>query len=112
MNKWAPAGTLWLLEQLHVGFVGQTVPFPCVAGDAGADHVFPRSLAATLPGHHMVEVKFLSVEAASAILAGVVVALVDVLPREFYLFARQAVEGTKDNDRGDSDLEANRVDQV
>jgi hypothetical protein len=75
----------------------------------------PRSIfraLSALPGHHVVEVKFLSVEAASAVLAGVVVALVDVLPREFYLFARQAVEGTKDNDRGDSDLEANRVDQV
>lgn len=110
VNKGAPARALRLLEQLHFCFVRQAVPFPRVAGDAGADHVFPRRVASALAGHDVIEVQFLPVEAAGAVLTGVVVALVDVLSREFHLLAGQAVEKAQDNNGGHPDIEADGMD--
>ena len=112
MNKGPPAGAFGLLEELHVGLVREAVALAGVAGDAGADHVLPRGLAAPLAGQNVIEIEFLTVEPAGAILAGVVVALVNVLAREFHFFAGQAVEVEEHDHSGDADVEAHGVDHI
>ena len=56
VEKGPQFGTLWLFHQLHAGLMRTTVALAGVAGDAGADHVFPRGRAALVPGDDVVEV--------------------------------------------------------
>lgn len=112
MNKRAPTRAFGLLEQAHVGLVWEAVALTGVAGDATADNIFPSGLSASLAGKDMVEIEFVAVEGARTVLAGVFVALVDVLPSEFDFFTGQSVEKQKHNDRGHTDFEAHRLHHV
>lgn len=112
MDEWAPTGFAGLPEEMHVGLVGQAVSLASVARDAGADDVFPRGGAAPLAGHDVVEVEFLPVQFAGAVLASVVVTLVYVLPGEFDFLAGKAVEKQEDDDGGHPDVELDRMHNV
>ena len=77
------------------------VPLARVAWDAGTDDVFPCCLTATIAGEDMVDVEVVPLEDDSAILAGVLVAFKDVVTGELYLFSREAIKETQNNDPRD-----------
>ena len=112
MDEGAPAGAFRLFEEIHVRLVGEAVAFAGVTGDAGADDIFPRGQSAALAGHDVIEIEFLPIKAAGTILAGMVVALVDVLAGEFDLFAGEALEEEEHDDSGDAYFEADGMDHV
>ena len=68
---------LWLdrmANQFHVRFLRRAATFADVAGDAGADDVFPTGIAAAAARHDVVEAEFAGGEQLAAILAMVGVA--------------------------------------
>ena len=107
-----PAGALRLAAQAHPRFVRQAVGFLRVAADAGADDVFPIRFAPAVARDDVVQVQILAVEYFVAVLAGVFVPLVDVVPGEFHLLARHAVEEEQHDHARDPDLERDGVDHV
>src|SRR5476651_1800277 len=77
MEHGPPFRALRLMEELQAGLARRPVALAAVAGDAGADDVFPRGFAAPVARDDVVEIEVLAVELMAAILAGVVVALED-----------------------------------
>lgn len=107
VHKRAPPGTLWFPEKLHTGFVRKSVSLAGVAGDARANYVFPCGLPTAVARQHMVDVKVGSFEAVAAILAGVFVALEDIVPRKLHIFFGQSVEEAEHDDPRYADPERN-----
>ncbi len=107
-----PPGALRLAAQAHSGLVRQAVGFLCVATNAGAHNVFPVGLAAAIARDDVVQVQVFAVEHFVAVLAGVFVPFVDVVPGEFHFLARHAVKEEQHDHAGDSDLQRDGVDHV
>jgi len=103
VHKRTPLRPLGLLEKLHPGLVREAVPLASVAGNAGADDVFPGRLATAITGEDMIDVQTGSIEESSAVLACVLIALKHIQAGELDLFFREAIEETKDNDSRDPD---------
>ena len=91
LHKRMPARLARLPDQVHAGLLRGAVGLARVARDAGADDILPRGRAVVLPRHHVVEIQVARVEFFSAILAGVFVALKNIVPGELDLLARHAV---------------------
>src|SRR5687767_24797 len=63
---------LRLANQGHAGLAGSPATLPHVAGDAGADDVFPGRLSALAARHHVVQAQFTRRELLAAVLTLVV----------------------------------------
>lgn len=105
VHKGPPFGTLWLFEKLHSGLVREAVPFACVARDAGADDIFPSCLASAIARKDMIDIQARPIKEGSAVLAGVLVSLEHIQPRELDLFFRESIEEAEDDDSWHPDLE-------
>ena len=81
-----------------------------IARDARADDVLPRGQPAFVARDDVIEIQVLPVEMLAAILAGILVALEDVVPRELHLLPRHPVEQHQHDDARHADLEGDRVD--
>ena len=103
VDEGTPLRPLRFFEKLHPRLVREPVALARVAGNAGADHILPCGLAATITGQDMVDVQARALEERAAVLAGVFVAFKDVVPGEFDLFFREPVEEAEDDDAGDAD---------
>src|SRR4051812_15797798 len=68
----APLRADRLADQAHVRLVRETVRLAGIALDARAHDIFPRGLAAVVPGDDVVEIQFLARENVAAVLALVV----------------------------------------
>ena len=112
MEHGPPLRTLRLMEELHAGLAGRAVALATVAGDAGADDVFPRRFAAAIARDDVVEIEVLAVVLVATILAGVVVALEDVVTRELHFLLRHPVEKEEQNHLGHANLERDGADHV
>lgn len=86
-----PTRLAWLPDQVHAGLLRGAVGLARVARDAGADDVLPRGRAVVLTRHNVVEIQVARVEFLPAILAGVLVALKNIVAGELDLLARYAV---------------------
>ena len=103
VDKGSPLGALGLLEKLHPSLVREAVSLACVAGDAGANDVFPGCLAAPVPWEDMIDVQAGSIEDGSAVLAGILITLKHIQSSELHLLFRETIEEAKDNDSRDPD---------
>ena len=95
---------------MQTGFLRRAVGLARVAGDAGADDVFPRRRAAAVAGDDVVEIQILAVKNAATILTGIAVALEDVMTGEFDFLFWQAVEHGQQNHAWNSDFEGDAFD--
>ena len=112
LHKRTPFGPLGLAHQVQAGLVGCPVCLVRVARDAGAHDVFPGRWAAAVAGNDVVEVQIFPLENFAAILAGVLVALKNVVPGELYFLLRHPVIHEEQDDFRHTDAERNRVDGV
>jgi hypothetical protein len=112
IHEWPPLWTLGLADEMHVGLVRQPVALAGIAGDARADDIFPSGLAAAIAGHHVVEIQVAAVEDTIAVLAGICIALEDVMPCELDLFLRETLEKQKDNNARNANLQADRSSHI
>lgn len=92
LDEWSPFRAFRFSDEVQASFKGSAIGFPRVAKDAGANDVFPSSGAAAIPGDNMIQIQVIPVKSSSTILACILVALKNVVPGEFHLFFREAVE--------------------
>ena len=83
----------------------EAVPLACVAGDAGADNVFPGGLTAAVAGEYMIEIQFRTIEDDAAVLAGIAIPLEDVVARELYFLLWQSFEEAEHDDARNPDAQ-------
>ncbi len=112
LHERAPLRPLRFPNQTHVRFPGEPVALARIAGDAGANHVFPGRRSAPVARHDMIQIKIAPVKEMAAILAGVFVALEHIVAREFYLLFWEPIEHQQHNHPGNADLERNRCDHL
>ena len=112
MEHGAPFGALGLVEELEARFRRRAVTLAAVTGHAGADDVFPGSLAAAITRDDVIEIEILAVELNSAVLAGVVIALEDIMPRELHFLFGHAIEEKEKDDLGHANLEGDGADDI
>ena len=105
LNKWPPLRPLGFADQAHVRFTRKPVALARIARDAGADHVFPSRCPASVARHDVIQIKLAAIEKVAAILAGVLVSLKYVVPREFYFLLRKSIEHQQHDYPWDPDLE-------
>ena len=86
LNKWPPLRPLGFADQAHVRFARQTVALARIAGDARAHHVFPGRGPTLIAWNDVIQIEFVSIEKLTAVLAGVLVALKDIMARKFTSF--------------------------
>jgi len=110
VHKWPPLRPFRLPDQGHMGLVWESVPLACVTGDTGANNVFPGRQAAFVARQDVIEVQLLAFENLPAILAGVVVALEDVVPGKLHFFLRQPIEEQKHDHARHPNFPRNRRD--
>ena len=103
-------GRLGLRMRCRPASCGVRLALLRVAADAGADDVFPRRRAAAVARDDVVEVQILAVKNFAAILAGVFVALENVVARELDLLLRQPVVHQQQDDARHADAEGDGVD--
>ncbi len=112
LHKRSPFRTLGFADEVHAGFVRGAVALARVAGDAGADNVLPRGRPATVARDDVVEVQIFALENFAAVLAGVVVALKDVVARELHFLLGHAVIHEEEDDLRHADAEGDGVDGI
>jgi len=112
LDKRPPLRALGLANEVHAGLVGGAVGLARVAWNTGADNVFPARRAAAVPRDDVVEVQILPLENFPTILAGVLVALKDVVPGEFHFFLGHPVIHEQQDDLRDADAEGDGVDGI
>jgi hypothetical protein len=81
----------------------ETVSLAGIARNAGTDDVFPGGLSAAVPGQDMIEIEIGPVKVNAAILAGVLIALKDVVSGELDFFFGKSVKKTQNDDSRDPD---------
>ena len=72
-------------------FRSSAVRLARVARDAGADNVFPRRRTAAISREDMIQVQVLPIKQMAAVLAGVAVALEDVVACELHFLLRHVI---------------------
>ena len=110
LDERTPLGPLGLADEVQAGLQRRAVGLARVAFDAGAHDVLPRGRAATVARKHVIQIQIPPVKDAPAILAGVLVALKNVVARELDFLFGQPVKGEQQNHLGDADFEGDGAD--
>ena len=97
--------------EVQTCFLRCAVRFERVALDARANDVFPRRRSAAVSRDDVVEVQIFPVKNIAAILAGVFIALKNVVPGELDFLFRHAIEHHEQNDAGHPDAERDGFDR-
>lgn len=100
------------LGKLHPCLVWGTAPFLDVTFAAGADHVFPGTLAPTSAGNDVVEAQFRDGQALAAILTAMGISGKDRLAARMERRTGHPVEGEKSHDSRHLKLEVDRTDPI
>jgi len=112
LHERPPFRALGLAHKVQPGLEGRAVGLAGVARDARANDVFPARRAAAVARDDVVEVQVFPVKNLAAILAGVLVALEDVVPRELHFLLRHPVIQEEQDDLRHADAEGDGVDGI
>ncbi len=105
-----PFGPFGLSDEVQGGLLGGAVCLLRIAFDAGADNVFPRGRAAAVARDDVVQVQILAFEDTPAILAGVLIALKNIVAGELDFLLGKAVINQEQDDARDADAKGNGAD--
>lgn len=97
MHERSPSRFSWGADEAHSGCLGGFVALAGIAGDAGADDVFPGGGTTGLPRNHVVQIQVRAVKYFAAVLAGVLVSFKNVVAGEFDFFLGIAIEKPKED---------------
>src|SRR5439155_14586481 len=92
-------------DQAHVRFARKPVALACIAGDARANHVLPSCGSSAIARHDVIQIEFASIENLTAVLAGVLVALKNIVARKLYFLLWNPIEHQQYNHPWDTDFE-------
>jgi len=107
LDKRPPFRSLRFSDQAHVCFTRKPVPLARIAGNAGANHVFPSRRPAPVARYDVIQIKVTPIEELAAVLAGVLVALKHVVSGEFYFLLWKPIEHKQHDHPWDTDLKRN-----
>lgn len=107
VQKWPPLRSLWPANQRHLRFLRKPVALARVTRDARTNDILPRRRAAAIARQDVIEVQLNAIENVAAILAGVLVALENVVPGELHFLLRQPIEEQKNDHARDANLPRN-----
>jgi len=110
LHEGSPLGSLGLAHETHVSLGRSAVGLARVAGNAGADDVFPSRGPTPISRNHVVEVQIAPIKDLAAVLAGVLVPLEQVVPGEFDFLLGKTVKPHEQDDPGYPDSERDRAD--
>lgn len=105
-----PFWSLRFSDEAHVRFPREPVAFAGIAGDARANHVFPRGRPSAISRHDVIQIEFAAVKNLTAVLAGILVPLEHIVPGKFHFLLWKPIENQKHNHPWDTNLERNRRD--
>src|SRR6266550_5907754 len=105
LDKRPPLWPLRFADQAHVCFAREPIALTRIAWDAGANHVFPSRRPAPVAWHDVIQIKVTPIEEFATVLAGVLVALKNVVSGEFYFLLRKPIEHKQHDHPRDLDLE-------
>lgn len=105
LDEWPPFGPLRLADEMHARFARRPIGFPCITRDTRADDILPCRGSTPIARDHVIEVQIFAIELAAAELAGVLVALENVVPCEFHFLLRQAIEQHQQDHPGNANPE-------
>ncbi len=103
LHKGTPLGAFGCADEVHAALSRSMVALASVAADAAANNVLPVGGAATVLGHYMVQIQFATIKGFPAVLAGILVALVNVVSGELDLLARHTIVDHQQDDTRYSD---------
>lgn len=112
LDERAPFRSFRFADQMHARFLWSAIGFPCITLDAGADNVFPRGGAISVPRNNVIQIKIFTIEDFAAVLACIAIALKNIVPREFHFLLGQPVKKDQQNDSWNADLERDCMDAV
>ena len=107
MDKRPPLRPLRFADKRHVRFVRKAIPFARITRDAGTNDIFPHRRSTAIAREHVIQIQFTAIENLPAILAGVLVALENIVPRELHFLLRQPIEKQKHYHARHTDLPGN-----
>jgi hypothetical protein len=100
LHERTPFGPFGFADEMHSGFLRRAVGLPRVTLDAGADDVFPSRRTAAVARDDVIQIQIFSVELVAAVLAGVFIALKNVVARELdFLFGQPVINQQQDDSR-------------
>lgn len=105
LHERTPLGSLRLFDEMQSDFLRRVIGFLGITLDTGTDDVFPRGGAATIARDNVIQIQVLPVEDVAAVLAGVAVALEDVVARELHFLLRHAVVREQQDHAREADAE-------
>jgi hypothetical protein len=73
-------------------FLRKPIAFARITWDARADDVLPCRRPSSIARHDVIEIQLVALKNLAAILAGVFVALENIVPREFHFLFRETIE--------------------
>ena len=88
---------------MHIGLFGRPVGLAGVAGNATAYDICPGREPAVMARHHVINIQFLAVKLFAAVLAGILVALEDILACELHFLVGNPVKKTQEDDAWNAD---------
>jgi hypothetical protein len=112
MKHGPPLRPLRFLQQFQTGFRGSAIALATVTRHAGTNDVFPRRFAPAVARNHVIQIKVFPIKFVTAILAGVVIALENIVARKLDLLLRHPVEEKKQDHLRHANGEGNRADHV
>jgi hypothetical protein len=110
LHEGTPFRTLGFADKVHAGFLRSVIGLAGVAGNAGANDIFPSRGATAIAWNDVVEIQILAIKNLAAILARAVVALKNIMPRELDFLLGQPIKHDEQDDPGHADFEGDGVD--
>jgi len=104
-----PFRPLRLADEMQPSLVRRAIGLPGITRDTGTDDIFPCGWPPAVTWDDMVEVQVLPIKLAAAVLAGVLVALEDVVPGKLHFLLGDAIEEHQQDHPGNPDAKGNRV---
>lgn len=110
LDERPPFGSFRFADQVHARFIRRMVGLAGITLDTGANDILPSGRTATITWNHMVEVQILSLKNFAAVLAGVLVALEDIVASELHFLLRHAIEEYQHDDARHANLKGDAAD--
>lgn len=109
LNKRPPLRPLRLADQMHASFCRRAIGFFGITLNAGAHDVFPGGRPSPIARHDVIQIQVFTVKKFAAVLAGIVIALENVVAGELHLFFRHAIEQHQDDHARHPNAKGDRV---
>lgn len=105
LNERTPFWPFRFADQVQPSLQRCAITLAGITFDAGTDDVFPSGGPAAITGNDVIQIQIFAIKNAPAILAGVFVALKNVVPRELDFLFGQPIKCEQQNHLGNSDFE-------